>query len=288
MIVIIPCWRRPAHLAATLRCIERARGFDEHSYLIAVDKEPDDAIYDVAFTFKAENQVIVNNHDKLGNGPAHNILRAWRKALSLVWDRTDDPWIGLIEEDILVAEDLFEFWTEALERDFLAVGVSACNNQNRSLIGVVEPPWTAEVRASGIYQHPSYQSLAVALRPGFVRQVLKHMVPSYFENPFVYCNTHLPDDGLPNTAVSQDGLFHRVLRRHGDHLLYPLEPRGFHAGWYGYNRRSGVALAPGDWKANSECILQMTPDQMNELADERFRDIRGCSLIRARTNLRLV
>jgi len=61
-----------------------------------------------------------------------------------------------------------------------------------------------------------------------------------------------------------------------------------HVGWYGYNRREGATLDPGNWQIDSEAILGFTSDQMNKMADPKFRDIVCCDLIRPRTPLKLV
>lgn len=283
MIVIIPCWRRPAFLAATLRTIQNARGYKDHVFLFSVDRDFAPEILEVIEEFTATDYAVVaGGKPEHVHGPAWNILRAWKDA----WlSAAGDPWIGLIEEDTLVSEAIFEFWDDALKLDQFAVGVSACRNQN--VVGG-DPPWHDLTWMSMVYRHASYQSLAVALRPRFVAEVIKHACPDYFRDPFDYCYQRLKDDGLPAHAVSQDALFHRVLRRNGDHLLYPLQPRAFHAGWYGYNRREGVELDPKNWRADCERILAMSADQMNEMADQRFRDIERCDLIMPRAELWLI
>lgn len=293
-IVIVPCWRRPAHLAATLRTIERARSADMHEYVLAVDRDPDPAVFDVIDTFQLRHKTISRaQHDY--HGPAFNILATYAMFLEGLGP---DDYIGMIEEDILVAEDIFEFWLDALRADPIAACVSACANQNLLADPFniwLAPDTTNDERAMlrrrmphVIYRHTSYQSLAVALRKELLEEVSGHATATYFHDPTAYCAKHLPDSGLQPWEASQDGLFHRVIRRRHHWCLYPVQPRAFHAGWYGYNRRDGEGLESSNWRVDSERILEMSSDDMNAMADPRFRDIERCDLTRPRTPLVLI
>jgi hypothetical protein len=279
-VVIVPCWRRPAHLAAALACIQRARRANSNYYLFAIDREPDERVFDVIDTFELPRRILGPIPHEY-SGPAFNILHAYEAALAIA-EKQNEDFIGLIEDDILVAEDVFEFWDDALDADPIAMCVSACKNQ----MATVEAP-TAEIpRDQLIYRHESYQSLGVALRKELVAEVCEHIKRNYFRDPISYCMEHLPDPGLENWEASQDGLFHRIIRRRHYWTLYPIVPRAFHAGWYGVNR-AGKELV-GSWRENAERILAMTGDQMNELADPKFRDIERCELIRPRVPLTLI
>jgi hypothetical protein len=285
MIVIIPCWRRPAHLAALLRTIERARLADQQRYVFMVDREPAAEIGDVIQSFELQRQIAgvyyQGNHGC--NGPARNILHGWAIGLALSDDRKAP--IGLLEEDLLVAEDIFEFWHDAMEMG--PAGVSACRNQNVKA-GEMPLAFPADQHFdSFVYRHVSYQSLAVAMRPEVVEEVLLHASPEYFQDPQRYVLQNLPDAGLPASACSQDALFHRLLRKWNLGMLYPVTPRACHVGWYGYNRTGGAPQNPVCWKRDAMKILAMTSDEMNEIADPRFRDIERCDLTRARVPLRL-
>lgn len=290
-IVIIPCFKRPELLAACLVAIQRARGWADHEYLLSIDRDCDDRIYDVIHGSKImrEARVIATWRDHKYHGPAFNILSAWRESLALACDTT--RWIALIEDDVLVASDFFEFIDDALALDPDAFGVSACRNQNRN--GYEVPK--SEI-PTGIYQHTSYQSIGVALRPSSIECVLAWLefkaTVNYFEQPIAFCREAFRDRGLPEQNASQDGFIHRVVRKELTHMLYPVEPRAFHAGWYGTNRSDGVPLAfpaGDDWRTKAKHILDtLTDSQMNALADPRFRDIQRCELNRSRVPLKLV
>lgn len=296
MIVIIPCWRRPAHLAALLRTIERARGASAQRYIFIIDRGYAPEIRDVIDGFALRNAIAgVLYHGEHGYmGPAYNILRGW--GAGLVQANRGEP-IGLLEEDLLVSEDIFEFWRDALALSDELVdltfqsgfcGVSACRNQN---LPPGEGPWAdhpVSSTTSYVYWHTSYQSLAVALWPSLIAEVLTHATPEYFAEPSRYVERHLFDADLPRGGCSQDALFHRVIRRERLKMLYPVVPRAFHAGWYGYNRCEGQPQTPVQWRRDAEKILAMTSEKMNELADPRYRDIERCALTRPRAALKLV
>lgn len=311
MIVIIPCWRRPAHLAALLRTIERARLADQQRYIFTVDRGEAPEIDDVISSFALGRQIagIFYQGDHGNSGPAYNILHGWRLGLALSRAARSEATvsaanelIGLLEEDLLVADDIFEFWEDVMQLP-MHVGVSACRNQNLKdgWFDVVSRAAQAAPALEAVYPDRSYQSLAVALRPYFIEEVLRHASPAYFADPARYVEKRLYDAELPASACSQDALFHRVIRRDDLRMLYPIVPRACHVGWYGYNRRHGRAIEgyrgcgfadrrmEQAWREVSERILAMTSDDMNALADPKFRDIERCGLVHSqRASLRLV
>lgn len=281
MIVVVPCWRRPEFLAACLRCLEGARGAEHQTYIFSIDHAYDRRVFEVLDEFVfPRRKTLISRGEHAYQGPAYNILNAYKFAFELA---RSDELIALIEDDVLVATDIFEFFEDALALDPDAFCVNACRNQNdRPVIhGSV-----SELDAL-IYRHQSYQSMAVAHRRASVEEFLRHATSEYFREPIAYCTRELPNHGLPDWASSQDGLIHRVIRGGHRNTLYPVTPRAFHAGWVGYNRSQGVELDL-DWRLGRNKILSMTSDQMNALADPRFRDIATCALIRSRSLLKLV
>jgi glycosyltransferase involved in cell wall biosynthesis len=322
MIVVIPCYNRPAHLAALLHTIERARLADQQRYVFVVDAGAPHEIDEVIGAwplFPRCVAAVVRRHADDGQPrPAYNVLMAWKIGLAFCGNRSmampmDDALsepIGLLEDDLLVAEDLFEFWHDALALSPKAVGVSACQNQNQQKWALSLEQ--AQLRHtlpldSQIYEETSYQSLAVAVRRAVIEEVLAYANDDYFADQAGYVERALADEGLPAGAVSQDALFHRVIRRHELAMIYPRVPRACHVGWYGHNRGEGsrevfdlhagwstsleerrIPIDPGRWHSDAMRILKMSSDQMNELADPRFRDIARCDLIRPRAPLKLV
>jgi hypothetical protein len=291
MIVVIPCWRRPAFLAACLTRIQCARGAKKQRYMFCVDHDADPRVHEVIKSFDLPYDLFDRSlyDERRFEGPRYNILEGYGNALSLIGMK---PYAGelvaLIEEDVLVSDDIFEFFEDA----HALAGpdqpcVNACRNQN---IGInVEKLVLKTGGATTIYPHKSYQSMAVCHRADFVDEFLCHTTDdAYYKDPISYCREHLFDAGLPSGAASQDGLIHRVIRGSHRYTIYPTEPRAFHAGWWGYNREEGTRLVDGGWREQAEWILQASNDQMNALADPRFRDIARCPLIRTRQTLKMV
>lgn len=284
MIVIIPCWRRPAHLAALLTTIWQAYYYDGNRYMFSVDRGHDPEILDVIREWRCrrrrlEVSVTIREHDF--KGTACNILSAYDEARQLA-EKTGDNQIALLEEDLLVARDIFDFYYEAWHAAERPAAISACANQNMPgpLIGDAAPERL-------LYKHDSYQSIGIAHSVDFVTRICEHATPAYYSNQTDYCRRELFGCGVPNWHASQDGLIARVLRRSHLATIYPIIPRAFHAGWHGLNRAVGRPLDL-PWREAAEKILTMTADQMNELADPSFRDIAPCNLIRDPVPLKLV
>lgn len=245
-------------------------------YLFAIDRGAHPAIHDVIATFKIADYMIVDRkHDYTGN--SFNVLEAYKTAAVQL---EPEDLVYLIEEDIFVAEDFFEFHQDASVIDPVAFFVSACRGR-RKILGSDAP--------SMLYRNSHYQSLGVSMQARRVGSFVQHATREYYEDMIGYCSKHLADDQLPAWAAEQDGVIHRVVRKVGSYGLFPAVPRAFHAGFVGYNR-GGEALAIDQtkWRSEAERLLVMTADQMNQLANSAYRDIERCELIRPRSALRIV
>lgn len=266
--VLIPCWRRPEFLQATLTRIKLARGSEDLHYLFAVDRGSDPRVHEVIEAFPYRKRKVISHHPY--RGPAYNILEGYRE---LYRSTVDGDRIYLIEDDVFIAEDFFEYHDEAWDLDDEAKIVSACKNQN------LAKPKNYVDSASAVYRHVSYQSLGVSFDRRIFPEILEHASRAYYLDPIEYCATRLPDKKLPESAASQDGLIHRIVRKNLWWTIYPIIPRAFHAGFYGWNR-NGIPLS-GSVEDAANRLLIMTDHEMNQLADPDFRDIERCDLIRA-------
>lgn len=277
-VVIVPCWQRPAFLAAALRLIERARQADRAHYMFAVDRGADSAIPDVLASFKfSDYSVVTRKHKYSGN--SFNVLEAYKDASERLGP---EDLIYLIEEDIFIAEDFFEFHVDAHSVDPAAFFVSACRGQRKISPSLTESPQL-------IYRSSHYQSLGVSMKARSVSRFVKHARSSYYKDMVAYCAKKLADDQLPSWAAEQDGVIHRVVRKLGSYGLFPVVPRAYHAGFSGYNRggESG-AVDHRRWRDESSRLLSMTTEQMNQLAKPEYRDIERCDLLRTRVSLRVI
>lgn len=268
--VLIPCWRRPEFLLATLTRIKLARGAEDLHYLFTVDRGSDPRVHEVIEHFPYHKRKVIQHHPY--RGPAYNILEGYRE---LYRSTNDGDRIYLIEDDVFIAEDFFEFHDEAWDLDDEAKIVSACRNQNL-------PKLSNFIDAtSAVYRHVSYQSLGVSFDRRIFPEILEHASRAYYLDPIEYCATRLSDKGLPESAASQDGLIHRIVRKNLWWTIYPITPRAFHAGFYGLNRH-GIPLSGSVEEAASRLLI-MSDQEMNQLADPDFRDIEQCGLIRPKS-----
>jgi len=261
-IVIVPAWRRPAFLLATLRRLEIAAEAELDVQLwITLDRRHDAATAKVAHDFQARHgrarvQVLRRTHPYRGN--SYNVLQAYREALTVRPDL-----IHLVEEDVLVGADYFAFHRAAhkLAPDVLAV--SAARNQNF--------PHDPEPDPSALYLGSQYQSVAVSFRPWQLSPVLEHATSAYFSNPIAYCQRRFPRSRIPRGNAEQDGLINRVVEQQArvsegrsGHVAYAALPRAYHAGFVGYHRR-GETLT-GTVEQQADRILTMTTAEMNTAA----------------------
>jgi hypothetical protein len=259
-LVIVPAWRRPDWLYATLSRLAVA-GDGQQTYWIMMDRGCDPQAGSVAYRWQSSMQAMVRvvhrpNHPYPGN--SFNVLEAYREACS-----TDADLIFLVEEDVFVGADFFTAHRAAhtLLPDVFAV--SACRNQFFP-IGAGPPADDAAV-----YRHASYQSLAVSFRPDRLRAVTGHMVHGYYSDQIGYCRSTFPKATIPPPNAEQDGLIGRVVEQHRWTTAYMASPRAYHAGFIGYNR-AGRALA-GTVEQRAGRLLAMTADQLNAHA-RSYRD----------------
>lgn len=255
-LVIVPTWTRPEFLQA---CLDRLALIDhpDVEYLISMDRGFSPAVKSVAFGFQrrigARVRIVARSHTWRGN--SYNVLTSYQNAVTLP-ERPE--LVHLIEEDILVGSDYYQFAHTAHELDPDAFCVSACRNQQFE-VGV-EPPADDEA----VWTHPSYQSLAVSFRPERLLEVVRHAKPAYYANMIGYCRSKFPGTKIPAPNAEQDGLIHRVMERNQSWMVYPAVPRAYHAGFIGYHRR-GVAVA-GSLQQRADRIAAMSTAELNSHA----------------------
>lgn len=255
-IIIVPAWRRPAFLLATLRRLDIAINGDRSvKIMIALDRRHDQATAKVArdFQWLPDHRQRVGVHERHHpyRGNSYNVLQSYREMLTLNADL-----IHLVEEDVLVGADYLQFHraAHALAPDALAV--SAARNQNH--------PHDPEPDPSALYLGPQYQSIAVSFRPERLAPVMAHAVPSYFSDPIGYCRRHFRRSRIPVGNAEQDGLINRVAEQSGARIAYPALPRAYHAGFVGYHRKGEVLT--GSISEQADQILAMDSARMNAAA----------------------
>jgi hypothetical protein len=253
-IVIVPAWRRPEFLHA---CLQRLLVADDGrpEYWICLDRGYFAPVMAVATwarkRFGKRLRIGQRRHNYRGN--SYNVLTSYRDAVAEGADL-----VHLVEEDVFVGHDYFDFHRRAHALAPEAFAVSACRNQQFP-IGT-EPP----ADETAVYLHASYQSLGVSFRPERLAPALAHARQPYFQRPIVYCRRAFPHTGINPANAEQDGLLHRVMEAEGRTTLYAAVPRAYHAGFVGYHRHG--QLPPGGVEARAAAILAMGDDELNRRA----------------------
>lgn len=268
--VIIPAWQRPEFLWA---CLHRLRAADRPHlrYLIALDRGHTPEVARVAREFRSKlgpSRVSVLRHRHPYRGNSYNVLESYRAATRMRVDL-----IHLVEEDIFVGADYFDYHSQAWALAPDAFAVSACHNQ---AFPVGQGPPSL---ADAVYYHGSYQSLGVSFRPETVRWFLTHAGQEYHRSPQAYLQSRFPASHIPPGHCEQDGLINRVREAAGRATVYPAAPRAYHAGFYGYNRRGGwtgpavreSAMTRGAY------LLGFNAEQLNDRA-RHYRDFTTVNL----------
>ena len=253
-IVIIPAWRRPEFLKAALtRLLVADDGRPE--YWICLDRGYLATLFPVTSWFKKQlgRRARIGHRAHVYKGNSYNVLMSYRDALAEGADL-----VHLVEEDILVGADYFDFHRRAHELAPDTFSVSACRNQQ--FVMGHEPPGDD----TAVWRHAAYQSLGVSFRRERLRAILPHLKPAYFSRPVAYCRSVFPYTAINPNNAEQDGLLHRLSENAGLSSTYPAVPRAYHAGFTGYHRKG--TLPPGGVDARAERILAMSADEMNERA----------------------
>lgn len=254
-VVIVPAWRRPDFLKA---CLLRLLAADDGlpHYRISLDRGHTPDVLPVATWFTkrvgARAKLVRRSHQYRGN--SYNVLTSYRDVLR----ERGVALVHLVEEDVLVGADYFDFHRRAHELAPDAFAVSACRNQQYP-VGI-EPPAVE----GGVYLHRSYQSIGVSFRPHRLEPVVPHLVPGYFGRPVTYCASRFPHSMINPNHAEQDGLLHRLMEADGTATAYGAVPRAYHVGFVGYHRKGEVPTGSVDQRA--EAILAMSAEELNRRA----------------------
>lgn len=251
-IVIVPAWKRPAFLLATLRRLAEADDSRVH-FWIALDRGHSKEVAQVARQFAARVgprvRLLGKYHYYRGN--SFNVLATYREAL-----KYEPEIIHLVEEDVFVGVDYFDFHRSAHKLAPGVFAVSACRNQNYA-----DDP---APDADAIYLNHQYQSVGVSFRPNMLTMILPHLTEMYFKEPVKYCRRKFPKTRIPVANAEQDGLLNRIAEAAGLPVAYPTRPRAYHAGFFGYHRK-GAALH-GTIEHQADSLLMMTTADLNAAA----------------------
>lgn len=262
-LIIITCFRRPEMLAITLERIINANGAEDNLYLFSVDEDFDPQVHEVIEGFPFEYSIRYNK--RRGNGNSSNVLGAYRTAYAYA-KKLGMPIIGLIECDLWIAKDYFNFHSRVHKQFPNAFCVSACRNQNIKQ----QPPSDP----AGVYRHDSYQSLGVSFKTEQVVRIALHDNSVYYRNPELYIKSLFRDRNISSIFSEQDGLIQTLIHNEKLQMLYPCAARACHVGYYGSGARKGI-VPVGSLREKINALKAMTDAEMNQRTD--WKDITFCN-----------
>lgn len=264
--VVVPAWRKPDFLAAALHRLALAEDSctENVGYVISVDRHPDPDVLEVAWQFRddrAPGLVVVKKRVHEYHGNSFNVLHGLMDALKMPGATR----IHLVEDDIFVGIDYFDYHRAAHDLVPEAFAVSACRNQNDTAVGE-QSGGESQLRC-----HASYQSLGVSFQRKILYRLASYAQDGYFRDPIGFCRAIFPDSRIPAPHAEQDGLLNRIRESHGLKTVYPDVPRAYHAGFVGYHR-SGDPLTEGTAHERGMQLLAMDADELNRRAEGPWKD----------------
>lgn len=237
-LVIVTAWRRPAFLWASLTRIMACMPSDVR-VVVSLDEGYHSEVGWVAERLSStvdNGRIQINVRDgghRRYRGNSHNVIEAYRDAIAT---EPEPELVHLIEDDVFIGYDYFDFHRRAHSLAPGAFSVSACRNQNFPIGADPAPDDTA------VYSHGSYQSLGVSFRPEVLRSALEGVGWDYYVDMVGWCSRRFPNSAIPAGHAEQDGLLNRFREEAGMSTVYGATPRAYHAGFTGYNRKGAKIL----------------------------------------------
>lgn len=256
-IVLVPAWRRPDFLWAALVRIWEARDREDIVVRVCLDRY---ASSETEWAFNRFNERVAEGKLQVRHQEPHryrsntiNVMESYKEAVAEGFDM-----IHLVEDDVMVGYDYFDFHRRAHELAPEAFAVSACRNQQFALDA--DPARDDEA----VYLHPSYQSLGVSFRREVLQRAVSGVGEEYYRDMVWYCGSRFPGSAIPAGHAEQDGFLNRQREAGGLATAYGATPRAYHAGFCGYNRRGASMTGPVEDRARK--ILTMSSQELNDMA----------------------
>jgi hypothetical protein len=224
-ICVLVGWRRPEYMELCLERLEMAEGSENLLYYVLLDDGFDEKYLELFKKFPYEHILIKREKTpyKLGK-QSYNVISG---LLSAAYDTNE--YVFYIEEDIFISKDFFKFCKSALKEDAFCV-IGSRDNENLK--------FTSDNK-NGYYfgGEKSYQCLGTAWKAENLKKYLvPHFVANYFRDPVGYVKKTFPNNEYGSNFAEQDGLKKRIMMQNNLKCIFPLVPRCYHAGFYGYNR----------------------------------------------------
>lgn len=231
-IVVVPCYERPEFTWVCLEYLSRARGIENKIVLLHQDQHTYDAFGQTRFEMAPvvdrgcmlfpDRFNYVLKEDSLGYekntyGNSANLIAALRTAYD-----AGAPRIFLVEDDIMVAPDFFEWHEDILETAHPLVSCATALNKSAhfQINGPDTMDETCKDPSAYLQRIGPYSSHAVAFDRFCVGDLLKY----FDKNQFVW------EQGLEQDIRTQ-----QFLKNTGSRSVWPYVPRAFNVGIYSYH-----------------------------------------------------
>lgn len=227
-IVVIPCHKRPELLHHVLDRIQGAYGSEKLHYHFCFD-----------YGYSTDNNIVVEqmmnySHTIVRRERSHfsaaqqsiNVLEGLREAVNM-----GAKTIYLIEDDILIASDFFQFHQKLHKLHpnlFCSIAVKNINTN-----------YNVSQHTNHYYLSSNdYASQGVCFQSSVLQElVIPHACLNYFSNMKGYCSQNFQNALIGTAFAEQDGLIRRIQHQSARPIAFPHVPRAYHCGFYGYHRR---------------------------------------------------
>jgi len=243
-VVVMPGFNRPEYFQVWTELIQKADEAGDMLYIFCLDYGYDRKYEELIDRFPYDNAVIRMNRSALTLGKqSRNVLNGMIAGAN--YAKQHGGMVFYVEEDVFIGRDFFR-WHKEVHRQqkdiFCSIGTR--NNNTQYL--------TDGMRGHYYLSHPDrcdYQALGSCFKPNIITDLIApHYCTAYLTNPTAYCLRNFPNSSIGRIWTEQDGLIRRIMEINRMRNAFPCLPRGYHAGFYGYNRQPELVKKSYDEK----------------------------------------
>jgi hypothetical protein len=253
-IVIVPLWQRAGFTEACLIRLAKAMDSDvrvrfclDFGFTKDVEKAADQ------FARKFPGTEITARDVDYPTG-SYNVLTGMAEGLKV---SSPGDRIHVLEEDILIGPDFFDFHRRAHALVPDAYSVSGCMNSFLTRETKPRPVQDA------IYQSGAFQVWGSSYRPERVEQILTRLRPEYFEDMHNACVKEFGEASALRTGPLYDGVMAMNLAESGKAVVFPYAARAYHAGFEGLSFKGQGPAVTGTPKQQAAQILKMNEEELS-------------------------
>lgn len=232
---VTPGWNRPEFFKIWTELVQKCEGAEDLLFIFCLDYGYSKEYLEIIEDFPFANATIEMPLSRLKLGKqSHNVLNGMFSGVN-----HSDSLVYYVEEDIFPGRDFFR-WHEDVhskEKDiFCSIGTRNVNSDFKT---------SDNPDAYYLSNKPDYQSWGSCFkREKLIELVRPHFNNDYLTDPDRYCLENFPHSFIGSRWTEQDGLIRRILEVNKGLVAFPHVPRGYHAGFYGYNRQPDIIKKP--------------------------------------------